>query len=130
MALITGANGEFRYQGQRVGKCKNFSIEISRDALETTGVADDDKTYTPGVRSSSGSGTILYDESDAATRALLNSIFNSATPEPVSLFLNTKTSKKFECDIILTQVGTPVSVGDVTACSISFQVSGKPSGEF
>jgi hypothetical protein len=130
MALITGANGEFRYQGQRVGKCKNFSIDISRDSLETTGIGDDDRTYLPGVRNSSGSGTIMYDEGDAPTRALLNSIFNSSTTEPLSLYLNTKTGKKFECQIILTQVGTPVSAGDVTACSISFQVSGKPSGEF
>lgn len=132
MSAITGANGEFRYLGRRVAKCRNFSIDISRDALETTGVGDRDRTYVEGIRNTSGSATLIYDETDGATTGLLNSILTgsgSATRE-ITLVLNTATNRSFTCEAILTQVGTPVSVGEVTACSVSFQVSGGLEGAF
>jgi len=130
MGAITGANGEFRYQGQRVGKCRNFSFDVARDELETTGVGDDDRTFIAGIRGSSGSGTLIYDQDDVATAGLLNSIFDSAGTRQLSLVLNTATNRGFTCEAFLTQVGTPVSVGEVTACSVSFRVSGRPDGSF
>jgi hypothetical protein len=36
----------------------------------------------------------------------------------------------FVCTGFLTSVSPSISVGDVQAVSVSFQVSGKPSGEF
>ena len=53
MAILTGANGELRYNGIRVAKCRNFSIDISRDALETTNLGVFDKTYVEGLRGAS-----------------------------------------------------------------------------
>lgn len=127
---ITGRNGELRYQGTRVAKCRQFNIDIDREALETTTLGDDDRTYIEGLRGSTGTATILYDESNTATRNFLNSIFTNDGTKSVELFLNTTTNKKFTVDALLTQVGTPVSVGEVTACSVSFQISGKPTGTF
>ena len=130
MAAVTGVNGEFRYKGERVAKCRSFSIDISRDALETTGIGDSDRTYAPGVRGATGSATIIYESDDIPTVNLLNSIFSSSPEEDLSLSLNTLANKTFNCRIFVTQVSTPVSVGDVTACNISFQVTGKIEGSF
>lgn len=130
MAVVTGVNGEFRYEGQRVAKCRSFSIDISRDALETTGVGDRDRTYEAGIRGATGSATIIYEADDLATTQLLNSIFSPSAKKKVSMYLNTLTNKSLDCDIIVTQVGIPVSVGEVTACNISFQVSGPIEGSF
>jgi hypothetical protein len=44
--------------------------------------------------------------------------------------LNTSTNKTFSCSALLTQVGTPVSVGEVTACSVNFQITGAIVGTF
>jgi hypothetical protein len=130
MAVITGRDGELRYQGSRVAKCRQFSIEVDRDALDTTTLGDEDRTYVSGLRGSSGTATVIYDDANAPTRNLLNSIFAANGSRSIELVLNTATSKKFTCNALLTKVGTPVSVGEVTACSIAFTVTGKPDGEF
>ena len=130
MALITGRDGELRYQGTRVAKCRQWSLEVDRDALETTTLGDDDRSYIEGLRGSSGTATVLYDEANTPTRNLLNSILENTGPRQLQLVLNATTGKIFSCAAILTKVGTPVSVGDVTACTVAFTISGKPAGTF
>lgn len=131
MAVLTGNSGELRYRGMRIGKCRNFNIDISRDALETTVLGTFDRTYVEGLRGATGSATILYDEEDSATIDLLNSIFrNDDGPQSVAMVLNSSTNKVLQFQALLTQVGTPVSVGEVVACSLTFQVSGPLEGTF
>jgi hypothetical protein len=131
MSVVTGSNGELRWQGTRIAKCRNFSLDINRDALETSVLASFDRTYTEGMRGASGSATILYDEDDTISRNLLNSIFDAdSSTKSVSMVLNTSTGKALEFQAFVTQVGTPVAVGEVTACSIGFQVSGPFNGGF
>lgn len=131
MAVLTGSNGELRYQGLRVGKCRNFSLEISRDALETTAMGVYDRTYVEGLRGATGSATVIYDRDDGATRAVLNSIFrNDDGAQSVGFVLNTASGIELSVSALVTSVSTPVSVGEVIACSLNFQVSGPIEGEF
>lgn len=131
MTVYTGAGGELRYNGVRIAKCREYSLEVARDALETTGLGDHDRTYTQGIRGTSGSATILYDRDDNATRNLLNSIFeDDNNGQLVSFVLNANDGAVMESTAVITSVSTPVAVGDVIACSVSFQVSGRLSGEF
>lgn len=130
MAVLTGSTGELRYNGLRIAKCRNFSLDISRDALETTVVGDFDRTYIEGMRGATGSATILYDEDDSSTIDLVNSIFRQDGSRAIGMVLNTNTNRVLEFRAIVTQVSTPVSVGEVTACSVSFQVSGPFEGTF
>jgi hypothetical protein len=125
MAVLTGSNGELRYRGARVGKCRSISIDVSRDALETTGLGDYDRTYVEGLRGSTGSATVLYDETDPATVELASAIFkNDEGAQPIEIIVNAITGKAFRFRAITTQMGTPVSAGEVIACSFSFQISG------
>lgn len=124
MAAITGSSGELRYRGKRVSKCREFSVDISRDALETTVLGDWDRTYTEGIRGATGSATVLYDESDTATVDLANSIFSNNSKEQIGLILNTITNKRLEFSAIVTQASIPVTINEVTVCSVSFQVTG------
>lgn len=131
MTVYTGAGGELRYNGVRIAKCREYSLEVARDALETTGLGDHDRTYTQGIRGTSGSATILYDRDDNATRNLLNSIFeDDNNGQLVSFVLNANDGAVMESTAVITSVSTPVAVGDVIACSVGFQVSGRLSGEF
>lgn len=131
MTVYTGAGGELRYNGVRIAKCREYSLEVARDALETTGLGDHDRTYTQGIRGTSGSATILYDRDDNATRNLLNSIFeDDNNGQLVSFVLNANDGAVMESTAVITSVSTPVAVGDVIACSVNFQVSGRLSGEF
>jgi len=131
MAVVTGSSGELRYNGLRIGKCREYTLNISRDALETTTLGSNDRSYVPGVRGTTGSATILYDKDDAGTMAVLNSIFdNSTAVGEVRFIFNTAETNALEVDAFITQVSTPVSVGEVTACSVNFQASGSFNGTF
>jgi hypothetical protein len=131
MAVLTGANGELRYNGIRIARCKDFSIDVSRDALETTSIGSYDRTYGEGMRGATGSATVIYDKDDAGTVGMVNDIFlNNAGNKAVSMILNTATNNALQFRALLTQVSTPLSVGEVVACSVSFQITGPFEGTF
>lgn len=129
MAVLTGNSASISFNGTTVGKCRSFSLDVSRDALETTSLGDADRTYVEGLRGATGSTTLLYDPTDTATVSFLESVFGTGT---ASIVLDADTTNgsggDFSCTAIVTQVSTPVSVGEVTACSVSFQVTGAVTG--
>lgn len=129
MAVLTGANGELRYNGIRIARCKDFSIDVSRDALETTSIGSYDRTYVEGMRGATGSATVIYDKDDAGTMGLVNDVFiNNSGNKAVSMILNTATDNALQFRALLTQISIPVSVGEVVACSVSFQITGPFEG--
>lgn len=126
MAVQTGNTGALLYNGIRIAKVKNFSFSTQRGALDTTGVGDLDRTFVSGVRQSSASGTILYDPDDAATVALLSSIYGNSTAAgpTLTLQINSGSGLGISASAVLTEVGVSVTVGDVVAANCSFQLSG------
>jgi len=131
MSLLTGRNGEMRFEGVRIAKCREFSIQVDRDALDCSVLGSSDREYTEGMRGATGSATVLYDEDDPTTIDLVNSIFSDSNGgRQIALILNTTTNRGLSFKALTTQVGTPVRVGDVTACSINFQVTGPFDGGF
>ena len=130
MAVLTGAHGELRYEGRKVGKCRDWSLNISRDALETSCVGSEDRTYVKGLRGAVGAATVLYDPSDSNTSALLNSIFNNSDSDDIDFVFNQPNGSRFKCTAFLTSVSHPVTTGDVQAVACSFQVSGPIDGRY
>ena len=115
-----------------IAKVRDVRLDINRDALETTGVGQTDRTYAYGIRSTSGSGTLLYDPNDSATTDLMQQILeDSETLSGVQLVLNNATSEgTISGDALITAVGPSVSAGDLISIPISFTISGKPTGSF
>lgn len=132
MAVKTSATAELRFNGTAVAKVRDVTLNINRDALDTTGIGQSDRTYEYGIRNTNGSGTLLYDSSNTATRDLMNRILSDANDESrITLVLDGGSSLgTVSGDVVLTQVGVGVSVGDVVVVPVSFSVSGKPSGNF
>jgi len=130
MSFISGAHGELRYANKKVGKCRNFNLDLARETLETTGIGETDRTFAPAQRSATGSATILYDIADVGTVALLNSILNSTSNGTVEFIFDTRSNTKLTYQAIVTSVSTPVSVGEITACDVSFQITGGVTGSF
>lgn len=132
MAVKTSATAELRMDGAAIAKVRDVSITFARNALETTGIGQFDRTYVYGVRTTTGSGTLLYDAADAATRAVINRLLNdSESTNSISMVLDTNVAEgTLTGDALLTQAGTSVSVGDVVSIPISFTFSGKPSGTY
>ncbi len=132
MAVKTGASAELRLDGAAIGKVRDVTITFVRDALETTGIGQADRTYAYGIRGTTGSGTLLYDSTDAATTAVMNRILSDSTAtNSLSMVLDTNVSEgTLTGDALITQAGTTVSVGDLVSVPISFTFSGKPTGTF
>ena len=132
MAIKTAATAELRYNGAAVAKVRDMTLTINRDALETTSIGQVDRTYEEGVRSSSGSGTLLYDTSDSGTRDLMNRILSdSGSQSDLTIVIDGSSSLgTLTGNMIITQVGISASAGDLVTVPISFTVSGKPSGSF
>jgi hypothetical protein len=129
--VLTGADGQLRYQGAVVGKVRDWSITVTKDALEDTCVGDYDRTYIQGLRGTTGSATVLYDPSNVNAVSFLNSIFeNVETTQTVDFVFYKADNKSFSCAGFVTNISPSVSVGAVQAVSVSFQVSGKPVGVF
>ena len=81
MAVLTGADGQLMYGSKKISKCRDWTITVSRDALEVSCLASNDRTYVEGLRGTSGSATLLYDPDELTTNQLLNSIFTNNKTE-------------------------------------------------
>jgi len=140
MTVLTGADGQLMYGTAAFAKCRDWSITVNKDALEDTCLGDFDRTYVEGLRGTTGSATLLYDPGNETANNFLNTIFNTLgeteyeEPEELIFKMNRQVYPNgggvFTCNGFLTSVGPSVSVGDVQAVSVSFQISGKPTGEF
>ena len=132
MAVKTAATAELQFEGVAIGKVRDVSLNINRDALETTGIGQLDRTYAYGIRGTSGSGTLLYDSTDSGTQEVLNHILSDAeTLSGVKIVLDTGSSNgTITGDALITATGASVSVGDLISVPISFSMSGKPTGTF
>ena len=140
MTVLTGADGQLKYGTAVLGKVRDFTINVSRDALEDTCLGDFDRTYVEGLRGATGSATLLYDPSNEDANAFLDKIFLTSgetgytAPDTVTFEMNRfnypLAGGSFECSGFLTSVSPSVSVGSVQAVSINFQISGKPTGVF
>lgn len=131
MAILTSTYAELNYEGVKVAKCRDLTITINRDALETTRLGDWDRSFLAGLRGSTGSATLLYDPLDTSVTGLLNSVFADTTATvTLDVVFDRVTAKKLTVEAVLTEVGPSIAFGEAIACSVNFQVSGKFTGTF
>jgi hypothetical protein len=132
MTILNGTHGELRWNGTKVAKVLNASINKNRDTLQTTGIGDMDDTFVYGKRSTSGSATLLYKTDDAGTVELMNRILNDGeSPDRLSLILRTgQTRGTISGDVLISSQSESVSSGENTTVNINFVISGKPSARY
>lgn len=128
MTYYSGKDGTLTYNGTAVAKVSNWSISSTVDTLETTVLTDGDRTYVPGLRTSSGSATILY--YDEAAKPLLERIIKtSAVSESDILVIKLGWGSKFiQGACVVTSAELACAVGEVMQASIQFQFTGAPTG--
>jgi hypothetical protein len=130
MAVLTGARGALKYRGAKVGKVRDWSLSINRDALEDTCLGVNDRTYVKGLRGAAGSATVLYDPNDTNGNVLLNSIFENGGDDTCEFVFNEPDGGAFKCSAFVTSMNPSVTVGDIQAVSLSFQVTGAIEGRY
>jgi hypothetical protein len=102
-------------------------VDISRDALETTNLGNYSRTYTPGLIGATGNATFIY-EAEIKSNLIANVLNTASSREtPIAVTLTVGTGQTLAGSVFITQVGTSVSVGDVTSTNVAFQFTGAPS---
>jgi hypothetical protein len=160
MTVLTGSDGELRYQGRKISKCRDWSVTFERPLIDTTCLSDYDRNYRPGIRSATGTATCLYQPSDKPLYELLNTIFEDDAKSATELmfvfnrkgtdlrewnetgYYLTNTNQftdnrirdlnrqMFTFNGYLTNINHPVSVGEAQAITINFQSCGPIQGRY
>jgi hypothetical protein len=144
MAFYSGAQGELWIDGMKAAKVANWSITSNLSTLDTTSLADTDRTTTPGVRSTSGNCTLFYyadanGKNDASTliRKVVKARTSAAEPgqaaesEAATLKLRvndgTAGGKHITVQAWLTSIQMQMAVGEVLSAQVSFEANGAPT---
>lgn len=119
---VTSTTGNFSITGlDSTVVVRDASIDISRDTLETTNLGDSSRTYVTGLRGASGSATLLYENS------LLDDVYakiNTDSQGAITATLTLTTGKTISGNVLITSVGSTVTVGDVTSTNVAFTFTG------
>ena len=125
-------------------KVQEWQLTMNQAVLDTTTLADTDRTLIQGNRSASGSATVLYyDEGEYGTEGHLNSVTAllnhtvksqgdvNNTQVTFQLGLNeyreaddTTKPRFLEVDAYLTSIAMNMAVGEVFSASLTFEVTG------
>ena len=135
MAILTGNNGVVKLDASvggavaTIAAVRNFSLELTRDTIETTTMGVDVRTFLSGLSSFSGSADIYFDPAAStgtiATHAVLNPTSGTVGQGTltVELFL-ADAAGKFSGEVIITGFTVNSSMDGMVEASISFQGSG------
>jgi predicted secreted protein len=138
MAILTGNNGSIKLStavggavnSTALAAVRNFSIELTRDTIETTTMGLDVRTYLNGLSSWSGSADIYFDSSGSApghlsTYPILNPTSGTVGQGTLAVELYLKDAEgKFNGNIIVTGFTVNATMDGMVEASISFQGSG------
>jgi hypothetical protein len=119
---VTSTTGSFSITGlDSAVVVRDASIDISRDTLETTNLGESSRTYVTGLRGATGSATLLYENS------LLDDVYakiNTDSQSAITATLTLTTGKTISGSVLITSVGSTVTVGDVTSTNVAFTFTG------
>jgi hypothetical protein len=119
---VTSTTGSFSITGlNSTVVVRDASIDISRDTLETTNLGESSRAYVTGLRGASGSATLLYENS------LLDDVYakiNTDSQGSITATLTLTTGKTISGSVLITSVGSTVTVGDVTSTNVAFTFTG------
>ena len=119
---VTSTTGSFAITGlDSAVVVRDASIDISRDTLETTNLGESSRAYVTGLRGASGSATLLYENT------LLDDVYakiNTDSQGSITATLTLTTGKTISGSVLITSVGSTVTVGDVTSTNVAFTFTG------
>jgi hypothetical protein len=140
MGFYTGRTGKLEFWDgsayKPVAKIRDWSLETSVELLSTTAIDSTASTFTPGLKSASGSATLLYyrlEAGESATltefTALLGKIqkvgaVTEADRVKLKLRVGTGSADDIEFFAYITSAQVGVSTGELVVVPIQFTVDG------
>ena len=121
MATHTGSEGTIKIGSTVLGELRSYTLEQTSDTIEDTSMGDSVRTYKAGLKASSGSASVFFDEADAGQ--LLCTVGSSIT---LNLFPegNQAGDKSYAVDAIVTGYNVSASFDGMVEAEITFQGTG------
>jgi len=121
MATHTGSEGLIKIGSTVLGELRSYTLEQTADTIEDTSMGDAVRTYKTGLKGSSGSASVFFDEADAGQ--LLCTVGSSIT---LNLFPegNQSGDKFYAVDAIVTGYNVSASFDGMVEAEITFQGTG------
>jgi hypothetical protein len=136
MAFFTGRTGSVIYNGRKVAKIRDWSVDTTVELLSTNTIDSVVNTFTPGVKGATGSATMIYyrlEPGESATlsefsEVISNLVRQGAITESnrVQLDLNvgTSASDNIVINAYITQAQIAASTGELSVVPIQFTMDG------
>lgn len=136
MGFYTGRSGSLVVDGKPVAKIRDWSIETTVELLSTNTIDSTNNTFTPGIKSATGSATLMYyrlETGESATytqfTALLSKIHKlGAITESDRVLMQLRTSASTNDTIqfyaYITSAQLAVNTGELNSIPIQFTVDG------
>ncbi len=121
---MVGKDGKILIGGKVMGYIDNVSINVSRDAVEVSGIGNQWREYLAGPKGWSGSlsGTLVY--GDLAQKAIVDSYIAQAA-DTVKIIVKLSSGLIVKGTIVLTGCDFGVPYADKVTLSANFQGSGE-----
>lgn len=125
MAFTSGRDGSLYVDGTKVARVSNWSLSGSVETLEVTNLGDNERNYTPGLKTSQGTASIFY--YDDAPKILISKVFKTGAATDADMVqLSLRWGKrKIDVNAFITQADVSCQVGSVMQANVSFQVTGE-----
>ncbi len=121
MATHTGSEGTIKIGSTVLGELRSYTLEQTSDTIEDTSMGDAVRTYKVGLKGSSGSASVFFDEADAGQ--ILCTVGSAITlnvfPEG-----NQSGDKFYAVDAIVTGYNVSASFDGLVEAEITFQGTG------
>ena len=136
MGFYTGRSGHLIFNGKKVAKIRDWSVETTVELLSTNAIDSTVNTFTPGVKGATGSATLMYyrlESGESATKtqftALLYKIMKKGTitnADRVLLDLNVGGTNDDDIKMFayITSAQVSVSTGELSVVPIQFTMDG------
>lgn len=142
MTFYTGRNGSLSFgatksESRKVAKVRDWSLETTLEIIPTNSIDSGFNTYTPGIKSATGSATLIYyrlDASEASTLYGFNDLIKNSIhkkeliTEKDRVFLSLKAGGRDSDEIqfwaYITSVGISSTTGELSTVPIQFTMDG------
>lgn len=123
MAVYSGKDGVIVFNGNTQTRVRNWSVQTNVDMLETTDLGDAERNYIAGLKSATGSATIMYHDDNATLRNLLSTSITASSPYNARLELRWG-NRDLDFNAFINSVSITCSTGEIMTADISFTMTG------
>lgn len=121
MARYKGKDGALTADSNDVGEVESFDVELSIQELAADVMGSDWSSVEAGLKTASGSATVLSDSNDVGQAALVEGAIVAMVLYPEG---NTSGLEQISGDFLITSVSRSTSVNDLVKRTISFRNNG------